>query len=143
LIEGELKMKMTMRELREMRVSASDADQKDSGWYGPLDIHAETADWIQNALDEHDLDLVLGLQDADDEVYVKVAPKPQEVESSMMNEIAYDEATRQLNVTFKGGSSYQYYDVEQPIFDGLEQAESKGKFFIRHVRPWYKFKRVS
>lgn len=128
--------------LREVKVTAEETDQKDSGWYGPCLLDEDTAMWIQNALDESGLDLIVGVHGSDDEVYVKVAPKPQEVESSMMDDIAYDEATEQLAVTFKNGSVYHYYDVEQPIFDGLEQAKSKGKFFIRHVRPWYKYKRI-
>lgn len=126
---------------REVEVTAAEADHKNSGWYGPLMLDDITATWIQRALDESELDLIVGSQDTNNEVYVKVAPKPQEVDSSMMDNIAYDEATQQLSVTFKNGSLYHYYDVEQPIADGLTQAESKGKFFIRHIRPWYKFKR--
>ena len=82
-------------------------------------------------------------QDSGSEVYVKVAPKPQEVDSSMMENISYDEAVQELSVTFKNGSVYHYFDVEKPIFDGLEQSASKGRFFIRHIRPWYKFERIS
>lgn len=85
----------------------------------------------------------VGVQEFDDEAYVKVAPKPQEVDSSMMENISYDEAVQELSVTFKNGSVYHYYEVEQPIFDGLEQSASKGRFFIRHIRPWYKFKRIT
>ncbi len=128
---------------REVKVRAQEADQKDSGWHGPFDLNLDTAVWVQNALDENNLDLVVGVQEFDDEVYVKVAPKPQEVESSMMDNVSYDDATQQLSVTFKNGSVYHYFDVEQPIAEGLKQADSKGKFFIRHVRPWYEFKRGS
>ena len=133
-------MTMTIN-FRQVDVTADEADQKDSGWHGPLILNDDTARWIQNALDESDLDLVVGIQEFNAEVYVKVAPKPQEVESSMMDNVSYDEATQQLSVTFKNGSLYHYFDVEQPIADGLTQAVSKGKFFIRHIRPWYKFKR--
>lgn len=128
---------------REVKILQNEADQKDSGWHGPFDLNLDTAVWVQNALDESGLDLVVGVQEFDDEVYVKVAPKPQEVDSSMMENISYDEAVQELSVTFKNGSVYHYYDVEQPIFDGLEQSASKGQFFIRHIRPWYKFKRIN
>ncbi len=138
----ELKMTMTMN-LREVEVTADQTDQKDSGWHGPFKLDSDTAMWIQNALDESNLDLVLGTEQFSDEVYVKVAPKPQEVDSSMMDNVSYDDATQQLAVTFKNGSLYHYYDVEQPIADGLTQADSKGRFFIRHIRPWYKFKRIN
>ena len=134
-------MQMTTS-FREVTVTPAETDQKDSGWHGPLILDEDTASWIQNALDESGLDLIVGAQGTASEVYVKVAPKPQEVESSMMDNIAYDDATQQLSVEFKNGSVYHYFDVEQPIFDGLDQAKSKGKFFIRHIRPWYKFKKV-
>lgn len=135
---------MTMN-FREVEITAAEADQKDSGWYGPFDLDEDTASWIQDALNDNDLDLLVGIHNPEnaEEVYVKVAPKPQEVDSSMMDNIAYDEATHQLSVTFKNGSLYHYYDVETPIADGLTQAESKGKFFIRHIRPWYKYKKIN
>lgn len=129
--------------LREVEVTPEETDQKDSGWYGPFDLDTETATWIQNAMDDSDFDILIGVQETQDEVYVKVAPKPQEVDSSMLDNISYDEATHQLAVTFKGGSLYHYYDVEQPIYAGLEQAASKGRFFLRHVRPWYKYRKIS
>lgn len=135
-------MTMTMS-FREVEVTAEETDQKNSGWHGPLLLDEDTATWIQRSLDENGLDLIVGAQDSGSEVYVKVAPKPQEVDSSMMENISYDEAVQELSVTFKNGSVYHYYDVEQPIFDGLEQSASKGRFFIRHIRPWYKFKRIS
>lgn len=129
---------------REVKITSEEADQKDSGWHGPFCIEIDTAEWIQNALDERGMDLLVGVQDdAKDEVYVKVAPKPQEVDSSMLENIAYDEATEQLSVTFKNGSMYQYFDVEPSIANGLSEANSKGRYFIRHIRPWYQYKRVS
>lgn len=132
---------------RETQVTAEEADQENSGWYGPFDLDLDTTIYIQHALNDKELDLVVGVQKADDEfdnneVYVKIEPKPQEVDSSMMTDISYDEVTQKLVITFKSGTVYHYYDVEQPIFDGLEQAESKGQFFSRHIRPWYKYKRV-
>lgn len=135
-------MTMTLN-FREVKIIAKEADQKDSGWHGPFNLDLDTAIWVQNALDESGLDLVIGVQEFNDEVYVKVAPKPQEVDSSMMDNIAYDDATQQLAVTFKNGSLYHYYDVEPSIADGLALTSSKGRFFIRHIRPWYKFKRIN
>lgn len=129
---------------REVEVIQAETDQKDSGWHGPLILDDDTAMWIQHALDDNDLDLIVGTQNSDSEVYVKVAPKPQEVDSSMIDNIAYDDAARQLAVRFKSnGALYLYFDVEEPIAEGLKQAESKGRFFIRHIRPWYKFKKVT
>jgi hypothetical protein len=125
---------------REVSITPEEADCQDSGWHGPFVLDEDTAHWVQNALDENNLDLVVGSQ-TNDEVYVKVAPKPHAVESSMMENFAYDDATSQLTVTFKSGSVYHYFDVEQPIAEGLIQAESKGKFFRRHIRPWYDYKR--
>jgi len=60
------------------------------------------------------------------------------VESSNVEAIGYDEATRQLHVRFlKSGLTYVYYDVEDWVFQEFLQAASKGIFLNERIKPGY------
>ena len=61
------------------------------------------------------------------------------VESSNVVAIGYKD--NKLYVDFKSGS-YVYYDVPQPVYDGLLKAESKGKYMWAHVRDVYSYERL-
>ena len=58
----------------------------------------------------------------------------QPVESSNLAAIGYDPTAKTLAVRFTNGSLYHYPNVEQPLYDGLMAAESKGRYFHAHVR---------
>jgi hypothetical protein len=64
------------------------------------------------------------------------------IESSMMCFADYNAASRQLTITFKAGSRYVYFNVPQPVFDGLLAAPSAGHYFDVHIRDRYEFKRI-
>lgn len=51
------------------------------------------------------------------------------VESSQIKSVGYNATLRVLEVEFKGGSIYQYYNVDAPIHADFMKAESKGKYF--------------
>lgn len=53
--------------------------------------------------------------------------------SSHISGIAYDGATKELDVTFHGGARYRYYGVDPDVADGLRNAESQGQYLKRHV----------
>ena len=75
----ELKMTTEVENFREVKITADEADQKNSGWHGPLKLEQmdnDTAYWIREALNDCGLDLLIGGKDVIGEVYVKVAPKP-------------------------------------------------------------------
>ena len=46
----------------------------------------------------------------------------------------YDPKVQDLTIEFKGGSQYLYKKVPVMTFDGLEGAESKGKFFYANIK---------
>ena len=48
---------------REVEVTPEETDQKNSGWHGPLILDEDTAEWIQEALNECDFDLIVGTRD--------------------------------------------------------------------------------
>lgn len=54
--------------------------------------------------------------------------------SSNVTACEYDEGKKVFTVTFKNGTSYEYYDVPKEIALGIERAESTGKYFIANIR---------
>jgi len=61
--------------------------------------------------------------------------------STTIQHISYDEATRELHVTFVGGAIYTYYDVPAHVYRSFRTAESKGQYFQRFVADRYDFRR--
>jgi len=62
--------------------------------------------------------------------------------SSNVKGARYDEEERILEIMFKGGAIYQYYDVDVDIWEGLLDAESKGKFVWEYIRDNYEYNRI-
>jgi hypothetical protein len=54
----------------------------------------------------------------------------------------YDARRHQLILKFKSEGLYRYEKVAPKIFQGLLQAESKGRFFQRHIRHKFRFERL-
>jgi len=67
--------------------------------------------------------------------------KRQSVESSNLASIGYDEATQILEVEFKHGGVYEYYDVPIEVYEGIMNADSHGKFFAANIRNDYKYQK--
>jgi len=65
------------------------------------------------------------------------------VESSQIQSIGYDPATKTLLVNFKRGGIYSYAGVPQEVFDAFLAAESKGKFLGREIKGKYPFIRLN
>jgi len=66
----------------------------------------------------------------------------EQVASSNVASIGYDEPSQTLEVEFTSGAVYQYYNVSQAIFDQLMQAGSKGQFLAYHIKNTYPYSRV-
>ena len=66
------------------------------------------------------------------------------VESSNLASVGYDLATRTLEVEFKSGKLYQYFDVPHYVYDDLTSGVfSAGKYFATAVKKNYQFKEVT
>jgi hypothetical protein len=65
-----------------------------------------------------------------------------EMSSSNVKGARYDEEERILEIMFKGGAIYRYYDVDVDIWEGLLSAGSKGKFVWEYIRDEYEYERV-
>ena len=66
----------------------------------------------------------------------------QTVNSSSLEQAGYDAQRRQLIVVFKSGAAYRYDGVPAALYEGLLQAESKGRFFIAYVRDVFPVSRL-
>lgn len=62
------------------------------------------------------------------------------VESSNIKEIGWENGT--LWVRFKNGGTYTYAKVPKSVHDALMRAESKGKYFIAHVKNVYEYAKI-
>ena len=63
------------------------------------------------------------------------------VESSMVHAVGYDLQTRRLEVVFTSGQTYCYEDVPPEVFQGLLEAESKGRYMRAHIIDAYPYRR--
>lgn len=62
-------------------------------------------------------------------------------ESSNIARFRYEAETLSLEIEFKDGSVYQYFDVPEPVYDAFCQADSKGKFLHQNLRGVYRYAR--
>jgi len=62
--------------------------------------------------------------------------------SKVLKSVGYDEATGTLEIEFKNGGLYEYFDVPAEEYSALMLAPSKGTYFGDNIRDAYRFKRV-
>lgn len=65
------------------------------------------------------------------------------VESSDIVSIGYDPKSRVLEIEFKENRVYQYFDVEQRVYDLFLKADSYGEYFYAHINKHYRYERVN
>jgi hypothetical protein len=66
----------------------------------------------------------------------------EEVVSSNIESIGYDDGEQTLEVEFRGGSVYQYFDVPAEVYQGLMDAGSSGSFLAREIKGVFRCERV-
>ena len=59
------------------------------------------------------------------------------VESSMISSFGFDSSTSTLEVEFKNGAIWQYFDVPESTFYEMQSAGSCGKFFNANIKDQY------
>jgi hypothetical protein len=62
--------------------------------------------------------------------------------SSNVAEVGYDPSTQTLEVQFKDGSIYQYFDVPQHVYEGLMSAASKGQYLNKEIKFNYRYAKL-
>jgi hypothetical protein len=65
------------------------------------------------------------------------------VESAAFVTVGYDEVHQLLQLEFRSGEIYHYFDVPPSVFDGLLAAPSKGRYFHQAILGRYPFVRVT
>ena len=66
----------------------------------------------------------------------------QNVASSLVKAIGYDDRTQTLEVEFVSGRVYQYYGVPENMHSQFMQEPSKGKFLLTYIKDQFPFSRV-
>lgn len=64
------------------------------------------------------------------------------VTSTNIEAIGYDESSQTLQVEFKNGATYQYFDVPEQVFDSLRDADSVGAYLAANIKGTYRFSKV-
>ena len=61
--------------------------------------------------------------------------------STAIEHISYNEAERELHVTFVGGATYTYYGVPKQVYTAFRAAPSKDEFVNAWIKDRYDFRR--
>lgn len=64
------------------------------------------------------------------------------VSSTNVDSVGYDEDSRTLEIEFKNGSIYQYFDVPKNVSDELLSAGSVGAYLSSHIKGIYRYSRA-
>jgi len=65
------------------------------------------------------------------------------VRSSNLQSVGYDPDSATLEIQFLDGGIYQYSQVPAATHAALMAALSKGAYFDTHIKPRYRFRKVS
>lgn len=64
------------------------------------------------------------------------------VDSASIASIGFHAELRVLEIVFRSGALYRYLAVPPSIFEGLQKAESKGRYFSKNIRGRFEFHRL-
>lgn len=65
------------------------------------------------------------------------------VTSKNIHSIGYDPQSATLEVEFKSGDVYQYFNVPEHLYRGLMNAASKGQFLNDYIKHNYRYQKIS
>ena len=66
-----------------------------------------------------------------------------DVQSTAFSNIDYDDRDDRLTVRFASGSRYAYFGVPRQEARAFAEADSKGRYFQRHILDRYPFARLN
>lgn len=64
------------------------------------------------------------------------------VTSSNIEAIGYDPDSETLQIEFKNGSTYQYFDVPEKVYEELRDAGSVGAYLSSNIKGAFRYSRV-
>ena len=65
------------------------------------------------------------------------------VESKMFTSIAYDADKQILYLRFQSGDVYRYFEFPAVEYQAFLGAESRGRFFLAHIRDRFRYERMA
>ena len=72
----------------------------------------------------------------------RTAMRRERIDSSMMRAVGYGAWCHVLEVEFRTGAVYRYFDIPETEFVGLLAAPSKGRYFHDRIAAVYPHRRV-
>jgi len=67
----------------------------------------------------------------------------EQVSSSNIKSIGYESNSQTLEVEFRDGGIYQYFNVASNTYEKLISAQSIGSFFHKYIKNNYKWKKIN
>lgn len=70
-------------------------------------------------------------------------PSRERVESTSLRSVGYDPASHTLDIEFRSGRVYRYFQVPPSLHEALMAASSKGRFFVAQIRNRFSYHQVA
>jgi hypothetical protein len=67
----------------------------------------------------------------------------QPLESKLLASSAYDARKQILYLRFQSGEVYRYFEFSQEQHQALHDAESRGRYFLSHIRNQFRYERLA
>lgn len=67
----------------------------------------------------------------------------QPLDSRMLAAVAYEPETGTLHLRFRSGEIYRYQDFPADQYQAFLHAESRGRYFLSHIRGHFRYQRVA
>jgi hypothetical protein len=67
----------------------------------------------------------------------------QPLESKMFAAVAYAAERRILYLRFRSGEVYRYFEFPEEQYRELLNAESRGRYFLSHIRNQFRYERLA
>jgi len=64
------------------------------------------------------------------------------VSSSNVAEVGYDAVTMTIEIAFRNGTVYQYFDIPETVYQELMRANSIGQFLNQSIKNNYRYAKV-
>lgn len=64
------------------------------------------------------------------------------IQSSMIDSVGYDPASKTLEVEFTSGPIWEYWAVSPDMYNALMSAPSAGKYFLQNIRGKFQERQV-
>ena len=65
------------------------------------------------------------------------------IDSKMLSSLAYNAEKQILHLRFRTGEVYRYFDFPGEDYQKFLNAESRGKYFLGHIRDRFRYERLA